>query len=209
VAKEQKTMEQTDKTKKITIVAFGDSLTVGHQSPTIRTPWFQDTPYAEFLEKMITAYQTRFIVKGINGELTSQMLERFQEDVLDKKPNYVIILGGSNDLGWGVGVQAIMDNLLTMYQQAIAAGIQPIAVTVPSIRGYDPLIPPRIALNNKIQETCKKLAMPCIDLFTATAEPKTQRLAEVYSNDGLHLTTRGYQLLAEKLYHEFFKNLQP
>jgi lysophospholipase L1-like esterase len=44
-----------------------------------------------------------------------------------------------------------------------------------------------------------------VDLFTATAEPEKLRLAERYSNDGLHLTTEGYRLLAELLYRQVFK----
>ena len=42
------------------------------------------------------------------------------------------------------------------------------------------------------------------DLFAATAEPETQQLAARYSNDGLHLTTAGYRLVAERLYQEVF-----
>ncbi len=42
--------------------------------------------------------------------------------------------------------------------------------------------------------------LPLVDLFTATSEPETGLLAERYSNDGLHLTTDGYRLLATLLY---------
>jgi lysophospholipase L1-like esterase len=35
----------------------------------------------------------------------------------------------------------------------------------------------------------------------ATAEPQTSQLAATYSNDGIHLTTAGYRLLAEKVAH--------
>jgi len=46
-----------------------------------------------------------------------------------------------------------------------------------------------------------------VDLFTATAESGSQRLAAPHSNDGLHLTTAGYELLARLLYEQVFKDL--
>ena len=79
------------------------------------------------------------------------------------------------------------------------------AVTIPSIRGFDDLITPRQVLNRLILDYCKAKPQPVVDLFTATAEPETLRLAEKYSSDGLHLTTEGYRLLAELLYDQVFK----
>jgi lysophospholipase L1-like esterase len=46
-----------------------------------------------------------------------------------------------------------------------------------------------------------------VDLFTASSEPETFRLAQEYSNDGLHLTTEGYRLLADLLYDKVFNKV--
>jgi lysophospholipase L1-like esterase len=46
--------------------------------------------------------------------------------------------------------------------------------------------------------------MACVDLFTDTAEPDTGQLAARYSNDGLYLTTEGYERLAILLYEQVF-----
>jgi lysophospholipase L1-like esterase len=46
--------------------------------------------------------------------------------------------------------------------------------------------------------------LAAFDLFAATIEPETQQLAARYSNDGLHLTTAGYRLVAEGLYRHVF-----
>jgi lysophospholipase L1-like esterase len=186
------------------IVTFGNSLTVGYQSPSPDNPMGKPTPYGRFLKELIGP-SVEMIIKGVSGELTGEMLLRLDPDVISKKPHYAIILGGANDLGWGTHPSDIVRNLVTMYERTRSAGIQPISVTVPSIRGYDPLIPPRQVLNNLITEYCKSQQQHAVDLFTATAEPGTLRLAEKYSNDGLHLTTEGYRLLAELLYNEVFK----
>jgi hypothetical protein len=98
-----------------------------------------------------------------------------------------------------------MQSLVAMYERVRSKGIQPVAATVPSIRGFDSLIPPRKVLNNLMIEYCRTQEQPLVDLFMATAEPETLRLAEHYSNDGLHLTTEGYRRLAELLYHGVFK----
>jgi lysophospholipase L1-like esterase len=164
------------------------------------------TPYGRFLKNLIRD-NVEIVIKGISGELTGEMILRLDRDVLSKKPDYVVILGGANDLGWGAHPSEIMRDLVAMYERSRSAGIRPVAVTVPSIRGFDPLIPPRQVLNNLIIEYSKSKQQPFVDLFTATAEPETLRLAEKYSNDGLHLTTEGYRLLAELLYNEVFKEV--
>jgi lysophospholipase L1-like esterase len=183
------------------IVTFGDSLTVGFQSPTAEHPTGETTPYGGFLQAWLGA-SAEVLVRGVNGELTGEMAMRLGRDVIDIGPDYVVILGGANDLGWGAQPPAIMRNLVTMYERCRAAKIQPIAVTVPSIRGADSLIPVRLALNRLILDYCRTRPQPIVDLFAATAEPDTLRLAEPYSNDGLHLTTAGYRLLAEWLYRD-------
>ncbi|MEO5357405.1 MAG: GDSL-type esterase/lipase family protein [Nitrospirae bacterium YQR-1] len=190
----------------ITILAFGDSLTVGFQSPTYERPWYEETPYADFLKEKMH-FKADFIVSGVSGQLTSDMAERFESDVLDLQPNYVIILGGTNDLGWGVTISEIVENLTGMYQRSIANGITPVAVTVPSIRGFDSAIAPRVMLNSMIMQSSADMGFHCIDLFAATCEKDTLALASEYSNDGLHLSTEGYRVIADLLYDEVFRNI--
>jgi len=188
---------------RLIVIAFGDSLTVGFQSPTFNHPWYQETPYVQFFNEKL--YQKAyFILKGINGETTDAMVKRFERDVIKNNPDFVIILGGTNDVGWGIPLEKVIKNLVFMYKNSISAGIIPVGITVPSIRGFDNLISPRLYLNERIKKHCSSLHIPCIDLFTATVEPGSLRLATEYSNDGLHLSTEGYKLLAELLYNEVF-----
>ena len=188
------------------IVCFGDSLTAGFQSPTPLCPEAVETPYGTLLQGRLRG-RAQVRVSGVCGELTSEMAVRFERDALDCKPAYAVILGGTNDLGWNLPPQEIMRNLVEMYEQARAGGVQAITVTVPSVRGFDDHIPRRYELNAMIHEYCVGHSLPCVDLFTATAEPETHRLAARYSNDGLHLTTAGYDLLATLLYEEVFKDI--
>lgn len=135
------------------------------------------------------------------------MVLRFERDALRRGPAWAVILGGTNDLGWERKPSDIIRNLTTMYAQAVAAGVRPVAVAIPSVRGFDDHIARRRELNGLIADYCRGCAVPCIDLFGATAEPATGRLALPYSNDGLHLTTAGYELLARLLYERVFKDI--
>ena len=197
------------------IVCFGDSLTAGFQTPTADNPQGALTPYGSFLQEL-TGPAVRVSVSGICGELTGEMAMRFRSAVLAQQPTHVVILGGTNDLGWNAAPADIMRNLHKMYELAAAAGIKPVPVTVPSIRVGDDLrseegrrwfaehLDRRRQLNGLIVRYAESQRLSAFDLFAATVEPESQQLAEHYSNDGLHLTTSGYRIFADRLYHEVF-----
>lgn len=177
------------------IVAFGDSLTTGFQSPSGKNPEGEATPYGAFLQEMLMETAT-VIVRGVNGELTDDMLMRLGRDVLPRDPDVVIVLGGANDLGWGARPEDIMRNLSGIYGKIRAKGALAVAVTVPSMRGMDSMIPGRRALNRLIIDHCRENGIPCVDLFAATSEQDSGRLKAEFSNDGLHMSTEGYRLVA-------------
>jgi lysophospholipase L1-like esterase len=195
------------------IVALGDSLTLGE---TGFTPSIDDEPVASypqclgaFAEEYLRARQMdvrlEVLNKGVNGDLTSGMLERFPRDVVDEKADYVIILGGTNDIGWGLDLPIIIHNLTSIYDAARKKRIGAIACSVPSILGFDALIPPRLELNRAIINEAKKRKMPLLDLFWATADQRTNRLLEDYSADGLHLNSTGYERIAKYIFDRWLK----
>jgi len=194
------------------IVALGDSLTVGYLSPLNGLEWPPYQPYTRFLEEMIRnvivktckSVRLQVINKGLNGDLTESMLSRIYQDVLQLNPSHVVILGGTNDIGWSIPVTEIYSNLEGMYDKVIRHGIRLIACAVPSILGYDSLIPPRMRLNGMIRSYCEAKGAKYIDLFSATADTATQRLSPEYSNDGLHLSAKGYRKIAETIFEEAF-----
>ncbi|MEQ1795809.1 MAG: GDSL-type esterase/lipase family protein [Nitrospira sp.] len=190
------------------VICFGDSLTAGFQSPTRENPQGRSTPYGEWVqERLGTACHVR--ISGVCGELTGEMVMRFRRDVLAHQPQYVVILGGTNDLGWNGPIHEIMRNLVKMYEQTLAADGVPVPVTVPSLRVEDAggsreglewvagHLDRRRELNALILEYAVSKNLAAVDLFTATAERESRLLAPEYSNDGLHLTTAGYRRFAD------------
>ena len=194
------------------IVALGDSLTVGESEfepsdsgQAISYPKYLETLAEIHLRSLHSDVKVNVLNRGINGDLTSGMLERFSRDVIDEKPDYAIILGGTNDLGWGFDPAMIAHNLSTMYDAALKKRIVSVACSVPSILGFDELIPPRLKLNKIIRMEAEKRSIPFVDFFTATADPQTNMLLEDYSADGLHLTTKGYQRMGKCLFDKWLR----
>jgi acyl-CoA thioesterase-1 len=189
-------------------VAFGDSLTFGYRSPTWEDENPLPTPYTAFLEaraeRMLKQIGTsglvvEFVNRGVVGELTEDMLKRFDRDVVRLRPDVVIVLGGSNDLGWGLDPHIVAKNLVQMVDGALAHGIQPVACTVPSVLGFDEGIHPRLQLNGLIKEYSAERRVVCVDLFSATSD-SAGRLKTDYSNDGLHLSAAGYEAMGEAIF---------
>ena len=126
--------------RKVDFVTMGDSLTVGFIPTRLARQ-----PYSGFLKEYADDFlkgsgrkgsvQIEIINRGVNGDLTSDMLLRFRKDVVDLKPGYVILLGGANDIGWGFPVEQIFSNLQRMFETATANGIKPVGCIVPSVLG--------------------------------------------------------------------------
>ncbi|MBA5870542.1 MAG: hypothetical protein GDA68_11180 [Nitrospira sp. CR2.1] len=197
------------------ILCFGDSLTAGYQVPSPSNPAAEEAPYGQVLQERL-GQRGMVAISSVCGEVTGEMVLRFRAAVLDRRPQVVIVLGGTNDLGWNADPAEVMRNLLKMYELARANSIVPVPVTVPSIRvelgGENPEaaawlaqhIQRRQRLNALITDYAVSKGLRCLDLFTATAEPNSLMLAQPYSNDGLHLTTSGYRLFGQLAYERLF-----
>ena len=106
------------------IVAFGDSLTFGHGVP-------EENKWTNLLEKDLGI---KVINSGINGNTSAQGLVRIQEDVLDHKPDFVIINFGMNDhflcdMGRAkVSLVEYKENILEIIKRVKDIGSSPILV---------------------------------------------------------------------------------
>jgi len=194
------------------IVALGDSLTVGEtgfydSNKSISYPKHLQILAEEYLRQLGSDLKVAVLNRGINGDLTSGMLERFSKDVVDERADYVIILGGANDIGWSFNPATIAQNLTSIYDAALNGGIVPVACSVPSILGFDTLISPRLRLNRIIHTEAEKRSIAFMDLFAATSDPHNNRLSEDYSADGLHLNSKGYEQIGQYVFENWLKAL--
>ena len=99
-----------------------------------------------------------YVDRGVSGQNTTQMLARFQKDIINLNPKVVVIMGGTNDLAQGVTKQQILANISAMAEMADAAGIKVVLCSVtPCNENYSRLSPKNkgphiIELNGMIKE---------------------------------------------------------
>ena len=107
------TMNQT-LPKHLRILCFGDSLTAGYTS----SGW-EHYPYADHLrvglEHMLSSSDIRVDVAGLSGDqVQGRYLRRIKAKCASAAQDpydWIVIMGGTNDLGWGQQPTAIYDNL--------------------------------------------------------------------------------------------------
>lgn len=174
-------------------IFMGDSITEG---------WVSKDP--DFFKK------NNFVGRGISGQVTSQMLLRFREDVIRLKPERVIILGGTNDIAENQGpisLDKVFGNIVSMAELAKANGIKVILCSV--LPAYDfgwrkDMHPADkvIALNKMIEAYAKKHNIPYVDYHSQMKDSRNG-LDKIYTEDEIHPTEKGYEkmegILMEKL----------
>ena len=170
-------------------VLMGDSITEG---------WFATDP--GFFTK------NNFVGRGIGGQVTSQMLLRFREDVIKLKPKRVIILAGTNDIAENQGpisLDKVFGNIVSMVELAKANKIKVVICSVlpaydfPWRKGLDPANKV-IALNKMLKEYALKNKIPYVDYHTPLKDDKNGLPTEI-AEDGIHPTKLGYAKMEEIL----------
>jgi len=164
-------------------VFMGDSITEG---------WFATDP--NFFTK------NNFVGRGISGQVTSQMLLRFREDVIKLKPKRVIILAGTNDIAENQGpisLDKVFGNIVSMAELAKVNNIK--VVLCSALPAYD--FPWRkdmkpadkvIALNQMIKDYSKKNNLTYIDYHSVLKDEKNGLPKEI-AEDGIHPNKSGYE----------------
>ena len=140
-----------------------------------------------------------YVDRGVSGQNTTQMLTRFQKDIINLNPKVVVIMGGTNDLAQGVTKEAILANLSAMAEMADAAGIKVVLCSVtPCNQTYKKLNPTNkgphiIALNGMIKSYVDSKGFTYCDYWTALVADDGLALHPNYClYDQLHPGPDGY-----------------
>ncbi len=123
-----------------TIVFAGDSVTdMGSANPVADGALWDvlGNGYVREIDNMLNAFypeiHVRVVNSGINGNNSSDMLERWQRDVLDKKPDYVSLLICANDV-WRQFDSPCYPNSHIPPEKAEANVRKMIEMTVPKVK---------------------------------------------------------------------------
>ena len=172
------------------VVFFGDSITDAWHLDE----YFPGKPY---------------INRGIGGQTTPQMLVRFRQDVIDLRPEVVVILAGTNDIAGNTGPMRLEDieaDYISLAELARANAIRVIYSSVLPVHNYtlrsqEPFSqrsPAKILqLNAWLKNYCETAVNGCayLDYFRAIVDDKGYLKKEL-AEDGLHPNSAGYKIMA-------------
>lgn len=173
-------------------------------TPTAKSVVFMGDSITEFWKVNDTTFFTEnpFIDRGISGQTTPQMLLRFRQDVINLKPETVVILAGINDIAENTGpitIDQIMGNIISMVELAKANKIKVVLCSVlPANNFYwNPKLKPAdkvIELNLLLKNYAKANKITYVDYYNAMVDNE-KGLLKKYGEDGVHPNLEGYKLM--------------
>lgn len=109
----------------VVVATYGDSITHGGGSVSY-SPADWEYSYQYYLD-------FPSINLGRSGDTSETMVERFEWDVLPFRPQYLIILGGTNSLRGGVPAERVIADFQKLKEKCLANNIRPVFLTLPPI----------------------------------------------------------------------------
>ena len=213
--------------KPVCIVALGDSITRGARPAKGAIPAvLPEETFCALLEKDLSAqgHKTKVINAGVPSNRTDQGVIRLKADVLEHRPNIVLIMYGTNDSCYDEGkteprlpLETYEKNLTAMIASIRAAGGKPILMTPPPLkdgwgfarntiyvqRGANGAILPYV-------EACRRIAaaekIPLIDNFKIWTEQGSPYIKSLLP-DGCHPNAAGHKVLAETILPVILKEI--
>ena len=192
------------------IVFFGDSVTEANRD--LNNPNDLGQGFVKFAEaKLRLLYpETRIEVlnRGIGGEGVVQLNERVQKDVVNEKPDAIVLGIGINDVWWRETDETVFrQEYSTLLSTLVDTGakvfiLQPFALPVDNMGRLRPRLN---KLNKIIGEVAKEkniTVIPMDEIFRgATIDIKPTQ----FTVDGIHPTHRGHRYLADFVIKELKK----
>ena len=189
------------------VVCHGDSLTEGSDLDR----------QAVWPALMGSALGLSVVNRGIGGDTSGGLLSRFYRDVVDERPDFVVILCGTNDIWWDLDVRQILANIFAMVFQAQHHGITPViaaplpvavekakaaAITSP-MAGFEKCCGDIRSLRDELLSYGKGSDIPVIDFFTLFLDGAERVRADLYLEDGLHPGRPGHRRMAAEAADRF------
>ncbi|KAK0718720.1 SGNH hydrolase-type esterase domain-containing protein [Apiosordaria backusii] len=198
--------------QKLRILCFGDSLTAGYSYlGSVYHPY--DTKMVQMLAMAFPDWDITTVERGKPGDVVKTgFLTRMQECYTvpppkhkDEKPpfDWAIVLGGTNDLAFGIPPQEIFKKLTEVWDVALRRGCKILALTVPDVvsegRTKGRADADRKVLNELIMGY-KKPDLHVYDLHDAISLTKMSPADRTrYRDDQIHFTPDGYDLIGNKV----------
>lgn len=157
--------------------------------------------YAEYVKESGKAVYNR----GISGDTSDKLLERFEKNVLNIEPSNIVLLIGTNDFAYGMSMDDTVkniDSILSLIAEKCSEAnviLQAVYPINDKINKQGKRTNKNIAqLNKRIKMIAEKHNVTYVD-FTDLLSDENGRLKEQYTYDGLHPTAFGFEAAAEKI----------
>lgn len=157
--------------------------------------------YADYIKNSGKAVYNR----GISGDTSDRLLERFESNVISIQPSNIVLLIGTNDFGYGLPMQETVDNIdkiLSMISKKCSGAnviLQAVYPVNTKMRKYDKKKNAKIpVLNAMLKELAKKHSVTFLDLTKELSDNNGDLKAE-YTYDGLHPNVFGFEVVAESI----------
>jgi lysophospholipase L1-like esterase len=160
-----------------TILAFGDSLTVGVGTSA-------NNSYPAVLQQLC---DRQVINGGVSGETTAQGVKRLPALLDETQPELLLLLEGGNDILRNHDLHQTKGNLATMIEYAQERGIQVVLLGVPTKNIFSDRA-------EFYQELADKYQLVLLDDLIADL-----LRTPGYKSDAIHLNAKGYRALAEQI----------
>jgi acyl-CoA thioesterase I len=195
------------------ILAFGDSMTEGVDSPSLPTPTLaltlaltpgraQSYPFKlkALIEARYTAQTIEVLNAGLAGRQARDDRARFTDAMSEARPDLILLLEGANDLGAplreGEGINARVTEVVGALEDLVRdAGFRSIPVMIGTLPPQRPGGPKAAGVaflprfNAAVIEMAGKKGAQVIDI--------AQLPVSMIGADGLHPSEAGYQRIAE------------
>jgi lysophospholipase L1-like esterase len=188
------------------ILCYGDSLTAGSSPPN-----WEMFPYASYLEQALhqqtTLHHAVVRHRGLPGWTAAQMLAEANGDQTGLRTairigapiDLVILLAGTNDLGYSDQPMPIVQSILALHQLCYDEGVRhTIALGIPS-SGYQSVNQPASMVAQTINNELAGFAQREPRATFVPFPFDYQQGDDKWAPDGLHFSPAGYQVLGTSL----------
>ncbi|MCX6925086.1 MAG: GDSL-type esterase/lipase family protein [Verrucomicrobia bacterium] len=185
------------------IAFMGDSITQGG--------WENPVGYVRLVMSALDSNDIKAtaVPAGISGHKSNDMLARLRRDVLDKKPTWMTLSCGVNDV-WhganGVPLPQYKTNITAIIDQAQAAGIKVMVLTATVIGEDDNANNQKlVAYNDFLRALAKEKGCLLADLNADmwTGLKASSGKGGVFTADGVHMNAQGNCLMATGVLRAF------
>lgn len=188
----------------MSIVCIGDSLTFGYGVKENEN----------WVSVLSTKIKEKVINKGIPGNTTTEIVERFILDVVNNKPSEVLIMGGTNDIFFKKSVKDVLYNINIMLELSEKNNIVPIILTPLPVNedivvkswfkdmDYKKVNKSLVELRNLLVQYGKEKNITCINLGGILLEDG--KIKEHFLQDGIHVSKELHKKIAEIIYDSVF-----